>query len=87
MKIKQKLIDAKKSVVDFGKEHRKGIINATMFAAAGAAVAYIGYGILGIKQEMAIDVARGFTEIGDKKYKLSEDGDFITVDQWNEHAK
>ena len=87
MKIKQKLINAKKSVVDFGKEHRKDIINATMFAAAGAAVAYIGYGILGIKQEMAIDVARGFTEIGDKKYKLSEDGDFITVDQWNEHTK
>ena len=87
MKIKEKIIDAKKSVVDFGKEHRKGIINATMFAAAGAAVAYIGYGILGIKQEMAIDVARGFTEIGDKVYKLSEDGDFITVDQWNEHTK
>lgn len=87
MKIKQKIIDAKKSVVDFGKEHRKGIINATMFAAAGAAVAYVGYGILGIKQEMAIDVARGFTEIGDKVYKLSEDGDFITVDQWNEHTK
>ena len=87
MKIKQKLIDAKKSVVDFGKEHRKGIINTAMFAAAGAAVAYVGYGILGIKQEMAIDVARGFTEIGDKVYKLSEDGDFITVEQWNEHTK
>jgi hypothetical protein len=87
MKIKQKLIDAKKSVVDFGKEHPKAIINATAAPAAANIVAYIGYGILGMKQEMAIDVARGFTEIGDKVYKLSEDGDFITVEQWNEHIK
>lgn len=87
MKIKQKLINAKKSVVDFGKEHRKGIINAVLAAANVAVIACIGNAIIGAKRDFIIDKENGFTEIGDKIYKLAEDGDFITVDQWNEHTK
>ena len=87
MKIKQKLIDAKKSVVDFGKEHGDAIINTVMAAANVAGIAYIGYVIISSKREVAIDIEKGFMEIDGKDYKLSEDGDFITVDQWNEHTK
>ena len=87
MKIKQKIIDAKKSVVDFGKEHGDAIINITMAAIHLAPIAYIGYAIISTKREMAIDMENGFTEIDGKEYKLSEDGDFITVEQWNEHTK
>ena len=91
MKIKQKIIDAKKSVVDFGKEHGDAIINTIVFIAHTAtvvgAIAYVGYSIRGSKREVTIDVENGFMEIEGKEYKLSEDGDFITVDQWNEHTK
>ena len=87
MKIKQKLIEAKKSVVDFGKEHGDGIMNIGLAVANVAAVAYIGYVIISSKREVTIDVENGFMEIEGKEYKLSEDGDFITVDQWNEHTK
>lgn len=81
MKIKQKLIDAKKSVVNFGKEHSYGII--TTLAVIGCIV----YVIISSKLQVAIDIENGFMEIEGKEYKLSEDGDFITVDQWNEHTK
>ena len=87
MKIKQKLIDAKKSVVDFGKEHSDGIITTVLAVANVAVIACIGYGIISSKREVAIDIENGFMEIDGKDYKLSEDGDFITVDQWNEHTK
>ena len=91
MKIKQKLIDAKKSVVNFGKEHGDAIINTIVLIANTAtvvgAIAYIGYSIKGSKRQVAIDIENGFMEIEGKEYKLSEDGDFITVDQWNEHTK
>ena len=87
MKIKQKLIDTKNSVVNFGKEHSDGIIITVLAAANVAVIACIGNAIIGAKREMAIDMGNGFMEIEGKEYKLSEDGDFITVDQWNEHTK
>ena len=87
MKIKQKLIEAKKSVVDFGKEHSDGIIITVVAVANVAVIACIGKAIKGSKREVAIDIENGFMEIDGKDYKLSEDGDFITVDQWNEHTK
>ena len=87
MKIKQKLIDAKNSVTNFGKEHSDGILNTVVAAANVAGIAYIGYVIISSKREVAIDIEKGFMEIDGKDYKLSEDGDFITVDQWNEHTK
>ena len=87
MKIKQKLIDAKNSVTNFGKEHYDGIILTVVAVANVAVIACIGKAIIGTKRDFAIDKANGFTEIGDKIYKLAEDGDFITVDQWNEHTK
>ena len=91
MKIKEKIIDAKKSVVNFGKEHGDAIINTIVVVANGvtlvAAIAYVGFSIRGSKREIAIDIENGFMEIDGKDYKLSEDGDFITVDQWNEHTK
>ena len=87
MKIKQKLIDAKKSVVNFGKEHSDGIIITVVAAANVAVIGCIGYVIISSKREVAIDIENGFMEIEGKEYKLSEDGDFITVDQWNEHTK
>ena len=87
MKIKEKIIDAKNSVTNFGKEHHDGIINTVVAVANVAVIACIGKAIIGAKRDFAIDKANGFTEIGDKIYKLSEDGDFITVDQWNEHTK
>ena len=91
MKIKEKIIDAKNSVTNFAKEHSDGIINTIVFIAHTAtvvgAIAYVGYSIKGSKRKVAIDVENGFMEIEGKEYKLSEDGDFITVDQWNEHTK
>ncbi len=82
--IKQKIIDAKKSVVDFGKEHGDAIINTIVFIAHTAtvvgAIAYVGYSIRGSKREVTIDVENGFMEIEGEEYKLSEDGDFITVE-------
>ena len=87
MKIKQKLIDTKNSVVNFGKEHNDGIIITVLAAANVAVIACIGNAIIGAKRDFIIDKENGFTEIGDKIYKLAEDGDFITVDQWNEHTK
>ena len=91
MKIKQKIINAKNSVTNFGKEHGDTIINTIVFIAHTAtvvgAIAYVGYSIKGSKREVAIDIENGFMEIDGKDYKLSEDGDFITVDQWNEHTK
>ena len=87
MKFKQKLIDAKNSVTNFGKEHSDGILNTVVAAANVAGIAYIGYVIISSKREVAIDIEKGFMEIDGKDYKLSEDGDFITVDQWNEHTK
>ena len=91
MKIKEKIIDAKKSVVNFGKEHGDAIINTIVVVAnvvtLVAAIAYVGFSIRGSKREIAIDIENGFMEIDGKDYKLSEDGDFITVDQWNEHTK
>lgn len=87
MKIKEKIINAKNSVTNFGKEHRDGIIITVVAVANVAAIACIGKAIIGAKRDFAIDKANGFTEIGDKIYKLAEDGDFITVEQWNEHTK
>lgn len=87
MKIKQKLIDAKKSVVNFGKEHSDGIITTVVAAANVAVIGCIVYIIISSKLQVAIDIENGFMEIEGKEYKLSEDGDFITVDQWNEHTK
>ena len=91
MKIKQKIIEAKKSVVDFGKEHGDAIINTIVFIAHTAtvvgAIAYVGYSIRGSKREVTIDVENGFMEIEGKEYKLSEDGDFIPIEQRNEHTK
>ena len=87
MKIKQKLIDTKNSVVNFGKEHSDGIIITTLAVINVAVIGVIGYAITSAKREVAIDVKNGFMEIEGKEYKLSEDGDFITVDQWNEHTK
>ena len=87
MKIKEKIIDAKNSVVNFAKEHGDGIITTVVAAANVAGIAYIGYVIISSKREVAIDIEKGFMEIDGKDYKLSEDGDFITVDQWNEHTK
>ena len=87
MKIKEKIIDAKNSVTNFAKEHSDGIITTVVAAANVAAIAYIGYVIISAKREVAIDIENGFMEIDGKDYKLSEDGDFITVDQWNEHTK
>ena len=87
MKIKEKIIDAKNSVVNFAKEHSDGIITTVVSAANVAGIAYIGYVIISSKREVAIDIEKGFMEIDGKDYKLSEDGDFITVDQWNEHTK
>ena len=87
MKLKQKIINIKNSIVDFGREHDDAILNITMVAIHLAPIAYIGYVIIGAKREVAIDVENGFMEIEGKEYKLSEDGDFITVDQWNEHTK
>ena len=82
--IKQKIIDAKKSVVDFGKEHGDAIINSIVFIAHAAtvvgAIAYVGYSIRGSKREVTIDVENGFMEIEGEEYKLSEDEDFITVE-------
>ena len=75
--IKQKIIDAKKSVVDFGKEHGDAIINTIVFIANAAtiagAIAYVGYSIRGSKREVTIDVENGFMEIEGEEYKLSED--------------
>ena len=87
MKIKEKIIDAKNSVTNFAKEHSDCIITTVLAAANVAAIACIGYGIISSKREVAIDIENGFMEIDGKDYKLSEDGDFITVDQWNEHTK
>ena len=87
MKIKEKIIDAKNSVTNFAKEHSDGIIITVVAAANVAVIACIGYGIISSKREVAIDIENGFMEIDGKDYKLSEDGDFITVDQWNEHTK
>ena len=91
MKLKQKIIDAKKSVVNFGKEHGDAIINTIVFTANTvtvlAAIAYVGFSIKGSKREVAIDVKNGFMEIEGKEYKLSEDGDFIPIEQRNEHTK
>ena len=87
MKIKEKIIDAKKSVVNFGKEHSGGIITTVLAVANVAVIGCIGYVIISSKREVAIDIENGFMEIDGKDYKLSEDGDFITVDQWNEHTK
>ena len=87
MKIKEKIIDAKNSVTNFAKEHSDGIMNTVLAAANVAGIAYIGYVIISSKREVAIDIENGFMEIDGKDYKLSEDGDFITVDQWNEHTK
>ena len=87
MKLKQKIIDAKNSVTNFAKEHSDGIIITVVAAANVAVIACIGYGIISSKREVAIDIENGFMEIDGKDYKLSEDGDFITVDQWNEHTK
>ena len=87
MKIKEKIIDAKNSVTNFAKEHSDGIIITVVAAANVAVIACIGYGIISSKREVAIDIENGFMEINGKDYKLSEDGDFITVDQWNEHTK
>ena len=87
MKIKQKLIDAKNSVTNFGKEHYDGIILTVVAVANVAVIACIGKAIIGAKRDFAIDKANGFTEIGDKIYNLAVDVDFITVDQWNEHTK
>ena len=64
-----------------------GIIITVVAVANVAVIACIGKAIIGAKRDFAIDKANGFTEIGDKIYKLAEDGDFITVDQWNEHTK
>ena len=87
MKIKEKIIDAKNSVTNFAKEHSDGIIITLAAAANIAVIACIGYGIISSKRQVAIDIENGFMEINGKDYKLSEDGDFITVDQWNEHTK
>ena len=87
MKIKQKIIDAKKSVVDFGKEHSDGIITTLVAVANVAVIGCMVYVFKGSKREVAIDIENGFMEIDGKDYKLSEDGDFITVEQWNEHTK
>ena len=87
MKIKQKLIDAKNSVVDFGKEHGRHIANVCIGVTYVAAVAYLGVAIHRSKQEVALDIENGFMEIDGKEYKLSEDGDFITVEEWDEHTK
>ena len=87
MKLKKKLIDAKNSVVDFGKEHSDGIITTLVAVANVAVIGCIGYVIISSKRQVAIDIENGFMEIEGKEYKLSEDGDFITVDQWNEHTK
>ena len=87
MKIKEKIIDAKNSVTNFGKEHSGGIITTVLAVANVAVIGCIGYVIISSKREVAIDIENGFMEIDGKDYKLSEDGDFITVDQWNEHTK
>ena len=87
MKIKQKLINTKKSVTNFAKEHTDGIITTVVAAANVAAIACIGYTMISSKREVAIDIEKGSMEIDGKDYKLSEDGDFITVEQWNEHTK
>ena len=87
MKIKQKLIDTKNSVVNFCREHDDDILNTTLAAIHLATIGYIGYVIISTKREVAIDMENGFMEIEGKEYKLSEDGDFITVEQWNEHTK
>ena len=87
MKIKEKIIDAKNSVTNFAKEHSDGIIITVVAAANVAVIACIGKAIISSKREVAIDIENGFMEIDGKDYKLSEDGDFITVDQWNEHTK
>ena len=87
MKLKQKIIDAKNSVTNFAKEHSDGILTTVLAVANVAGIAYIGYAIISSKREVAIDIENGFMEINGTDYKLSEDGDFITVDQWNEHTK
>ena len=87
MKIKEKIIDAKNSVTNFAKEHSDGIIITVLAVANVAVIGCIGYVIISSKREVAIDIENGFMEIDGKDYKLSEDGDFITVDQWNEHTK
>ena len=59
MKIKEKIIDVKKSVDDFGKEHSGGIITTVLAVANVAVIGCIGYVIISSKREVAIDIENG----------------------------
>ena len=82
---KEKLTNGKNKTVKFCKE------NSTAIAAtAGVLISavYVGVVVKSYKEtgkQIREDAANGFLELGEKKYKLGEDGDFITVDEWNEH--